>query len=118
MIDKLQDALSAQSEALVLRAVRQQAIASNIANVDTPGYKAVDFDFARALQAAIARSRGAPAPGAPVMQPQIASQPAADGNTVEMDAERARFADNAVRYEAALRALNGQIRMLLDAIRG
>jgi flagellar basal-body rod protein FlgB len=115
MIDKLQSALYAQSEALALRAVRQQAIASNIANADTPGYKAVDFDFARALQAAIRNPGRA---DAPKLQPLPATQPSADGNTVEMDAERARFADNAVRYEAALRALNGQIRTLLDAIRG
>ena len=115
MIDKLQSALQAQSEALVLRARRQQVIASNIANADTPGYKAVDFDFTRALQAAI-RSPGGT--DAPKLRPLRAAQPAADGNTVEMDAERARFADNAVRYEAALRTLNGQIRTLLDAIKG
>jgi flagellar basal-body rod protein FlgB len=115
MIDKLHSALHAQSEALVLRARRQQVIASNIANADTPGYKAVDFDFARALQAAIREPGRA---HAPKLQPQPAAQPAADANTVEMDVERARFADNAVRYEAALRTLNGQIRTLLDAIRG
>jgi flagellar basal-body rod protein FlgB len=115
MIDKLQNALQPQSEALVLRARRQQVIASNIANADTPGYKAVDFDFTRALQAAL---RDPGKADAPLLQPRAAAQPSADGNTVDMDAERARFADNAVRYEAALRALNGQIRMLLDAMRG
>jgi flagellar basal-body rod protein FlgB len=114
MMNRIEDALRAQSLALELRAHRQSVLASNIANAETPGYRAVDFDFARALRAALAR------PGAPLPrpQPQAEAQPAADGNTVDMDAERAKFADNAVRYEAALRALNGQIRTLLDAIRG
>jgi flagellar basal-body rod protein FlgB len=107
--------LQVQGEALVLRARRQQVLASNIANADTPGYKALDFDFGKALGEAIAR------PGAavgPRLQPQPAAQPSADGNTVDMDAERSKFADNALRYEAALRALNAQLRTLLDAIRG
>lgn len=113
MIDKLQSSLDLQGEALVLRARRQQVLAGNIANADTPGYKALDFDFARALESATRR------PGAELrLTPVAAAQPAADGNSVDMDAERARFADNAVRYEAALRALNGQIRTLLDAIKG
>ncbi|MCX7962306.1 MAG: flagellar basal body protein [Burkholderiales bacterium] len=114
MMNRIEDALRTQATALALRAHRQSVLASNIANADTPGYRAVDFDFARALREALARP-GAPAPR-PVPQP--AAQPSADGNTVDMDAERAKFADNAVRYEAALRALNGQIRTLLDAIRG
>ena len=48
-------------------------------------------------------------------QPSAAS---IDGNSVEMDAERSRFADNAVRYEASLRLLNGQIKSILSAITG
>jgi flagellar basal-body rod protein FlgB len=115
MIEKLQNALNAQGEALALRARRQQVIAANIANADTPGYKAVDFDFAKALNEAL-RKPGA-GDGARLYQTATA-QPSADANTVDMDAERAKFADNAVRYEAALRALNGRIRTLLDAIRG
>lgn len=114
MMNRIHDALRTQSLALELRAHRQSVLASNIANAETPGYRAADFDFARALRAALAR------PGAPLAraEPLPGAQPAADGNTVDMDAERAKFADNAVRYEAALRALNGQIRTLLDAIRG
>jgi flagellar basal-body rod protein FlgB len=117
MIGKLEAALKVQGEALVLRARRQQVLASNIANADTPGYKAVDFDFGKALGEALRRP-GAAAERALRLEAQPAAQPSADGNTVDMDAERAKFADNAVRYEAALRALNGQLRTLLDAIRG
>lgn len=119
MIDKLTTALQAQGNALVLRARRQELIASNIANAETPGYRAVDFDFARALQEA--NRPAAPGPAAPAalkLEYPRPAQPAADGNTVDMDAERAKFADNAIRYEAALRALNGQIRTMLDAIKG
>lgn len=114
MMNRIEDALHTQSLALVLRAHRQSVLATNIAHADTPGWRAVDFDFARALRAALAQ------PGAPLPRavPQPHAQPALDGNTVDMDAERAKFADNAVRYEAALRALNGQIRTLLDAIKG
>jgi len=119
MITKAADALRTQGDALLLRARRQEVIAGNIANADTPGYRAVDFDFARELAAATRRPGGAAAPLAPPRLQQIAAaQPSADGNTVDMDAERAKFADNAVRYEAALRALNGQLRTMLDAIKG
>lgn len=157
MIDKLSASLAAQANALVLRARRQEVIASNIANADTPGYRAADFDFAKALKAAgdgAAAGAGMIAPVVPVLPfddsasagaslpPRSAgappapglgagaalaalkldypkpAQPAADGNTVDMDAERAKFADNAIRYEAALRSLNSQIRTLTDAIKG
>ncbi len=116
MIDRIADSLRAQSEALALRAKRQQVIAGNIANADTPGYKAVDFDFGRALGEAL-RGAGNGSSRLNLLQTP-STQPSADGNTVDMDAERAKFADNALRYEAALRALNAQIRTLLDAIRG
>ncbi len=118
MIDRLDEYLSLQTSALRLRAERQGVIASNIANADTPNYKAVDFDFARALDAATRASGaigGAPAPTLLFRQPV---QDALDGNTVDMDGERARFADNAIRYEAALKALNAQIRSMLTALAG
>jgi len=70
---KLDQALSVQSTALALRVQRQQVLAANIANADTPGYKAVDFDFTRALRAAISPA-GDPA-HAPAGRP-AASAPA------------------------------------------
>ena len=45
-------------------------------------------------------------------------QPSIDGNTVDLDRERANFADNSVRYEATLRFINGSVRTILSAIRG
>lgn len=131
MINRIEQSLRFQGEALQLRAQRQQVLAANIANADTPGYKAQDFDFAKALQSSLGGSRvtqHATAPGhmrapfasgqSPTTGDSDAPQPAQDGNTVDMDQERTRFADNAVRYEATLRFLNGQIRTLLSAITG
>ena len=135
MIGRINESFQFHSASLRLRGERQQVLAANIANADTPGYKAVDFDFARALADAAGRAatsgspaltatakdhRGGGAGGgiAPTLQFRGASQGSIDGNSVEMDAERAAFADNAVRYEASLRFLNGQIRSLVSAITG
>ena len=140
MIGKLDQALQFNSNALRLRAERQQVLAANIANADTPGFKAVDFDFGRALEAAGRSSAATPrltanltasAPGhfggaagstsvstSAVLAYRTPSQGSIDGNSVEMDVERARFADNAVRYEASLKFLNGQIKTILSAIQG
>ncbi len=130
MIGKLDDTMEFQAQALKLRSYRQQLLASNIANSDTPNFKAVDFDFAAALRNASsgAQSLATTAPGhvsaagaAPAgakVQFRGASQPSIDGNTVDMDVERAQFVDNSVRYEAAVRFLNAQIRDLNSALKG
>lgn len=122
MIDQITSSLSFQSEALKLRAQRQQLLAANIANADTPNYKARDFDFARALEDA---AREAPRlAGRSPQTAQIAvrerteGKQGLDGNTVDLDTERVQFADNALRYEATLRFINGKLRTLLSAIQG
>ena len=119
MADRLDSLLQFNADALRLRSERQALLATNIANADTPGYKAVDFDFAKALSEAshAARSGSGALPAKPALLYRQPSQPSLDGNSVEMDAERAQFADNTVRYEAALRFLNGQIRTLLEALK-
>lgn len=116
MIDRIEQSLKFQGEALRLRSQRQQTIASNIANADTPGYKAVDFDFSRSLTEAL--KPGARATAQPRTEERAGAVANADGNTVDMDTERAAFLDNAVRYEATLRFLNGKIRTMLTAIQG
>lgn len=123
--------LDAHAQALDLLALRQKVLGANIANADTPGYKARDFDFAAALADAreslaspAARLResagGAAASAASTVNLlwRNADQPSLDGNTVELDRERAAFADNAVRYEATLRFINHDVRTLLAAITG
>jgi flagellar basal-body rod protein FlgB len=133
MVNSLDTALRFQEQALKLGSQRQQLIASNIANSDTPRYKAADINFADALKQAESNTpKGVvlqtTAPGhiastaGQVVLAQTTyrtpTQAAQDGNTVEMDVERAQFADNTVRYEAAFRFLNQQIKTLLSAIQG
>lgn len=137
MINKLDDSMRFHQEALSLRAYRQQVIASNVANADTPGYKARDVDFRTALGNALGQAAG-PQPAVPLratsaahLQPagetvpgggqlayRSAVQPSVDGNTVDMDVERAHFADNALHYEANLTFISGQLKTLLAAIQG
>jgi flagellar basal-body rod protein FlgB len=148
MLDRLADSLDFQAQALVLRSERQRLIASNIANADTPGYVAREMDFASALRQASSRlasadagnrlatgSATAPAGTLAATQPghlagtggagasapltyALAAQTNLDRNSVDMDRERASFADNTVKYEATLRFINGQVRTMLSAITG
>lgn len=133
-IDRMTATLDFQASALTLQAQRAKVLASNIANADTPNYQAKDFDFTQALSQATqaagqssnvpARTNPAHLPAqavtgpAPVLQYRQPLQAALDGNTVDLDTERAAFAENSVRYEASLRFLNGQIRTMLSAING
>lgn len=120
MINRLDELLNFHQQALNLRGLRQQVLASNIANADTPGYKARDIDFAAALKTALAQpAAGAGgAAAAPAVLYRTVVQPSVDGNTVDMDVERAHFAENAVHYEASLTFLNSQIKTMLAAIQG
>ena len=123
-----------QQTALNLRAARQELIASNIANVDTPNYKAKDIDFASALEGALngngqklqvvttsqqhlMGATGENVMGAPV-QYRNPLQPSADGNTVDMDVEQAQFANNALRYEASLTFVSNDVKNVLAALQG
>ena len=125
MINRLTNSLSFQTEALVLRAERQRLIASNIANADTPGYVSRDFDFGKALRGATSSASHAdslsagrrPGRTSPELRYATPSQTNLDGNTVDMDRERAAFADNAIKYESTLRFINGSVRTMLDAMK-
>lgn len=136
MIDKLDASLRFHQEALNLRARRQEVLSVNIAQADTPNFKARDFDFNSALAQAVERGqrgqRGQSLPMAGTSGRHLASAPAGaadaellyrtpvqsslDGNTVEMDVERVNFADNAMRYEANLAVLGSKIKTLLAAV--
>jgi flagellar basal-body rod protein FlgB len=138
MITRLSDGLDFQAQALNLRSERQRLLSSNIANADTPGYHARDLDFASALREATGRAtpgmagaaavaalrQGNPAFGSATaasvethLRYAAPSQSNLDGNTVDMDRERASFADNSVKYEATLRFINGHVRTMLDAMK-
>lgn len=133
MIERIDEALGVHQRVLSLRAYRQQVLASNIANADTPHYKARDIDFRASLQAAsggtsgpLALVRTAPrhlpagggAPAGTRLQYRTETQSSVDGNTVDMDVERAAFAENAIQYEASLTFINGLLRTLQTALQG
>lgn len=129
-IDK---ALGIHAQALELRGRRAEILAANLANADTPHYKARDIDFKSTLTHALGRqgdtvSLRATQPG----HVQSAGQPSAtdellyrtphqsslDGNTVDTQVEQAQFTQNALQYQASLSFLSGKIRSLMTAIRG
>ncbi|MBF8222248.1 MULTISPECIES: flagellar basal body rod protein FlgB [Halomonadaceae] len=134
MIDQLSESLRFHQEALSLRNQRHEVLASNIANADTPNYKARDFDFASELSRVMSQGRAAgaglglattsarhlpgqgPASGLNDLLYRVPDQPSLDGNTVDMDRERTQFADNAVRYQAALTLINSRIQGLKNAM--
>jgi flagellar basal-body rod protein FlgB len=118
MIDGLDRMMQFQSDALKLRSYRQELLSANIANSDTPNYKAVDFDFASALKSARTAGSGNGTGSVPDLQYRVPAQFSLDGNSVEMDAERAKFAENTIRYEAAMRTLTAQIKTMLAAVQG
>jgi flagellar basal-body rod protein FlgB len=147
MLNKIADSLQFSTDTLQLRARRQEVLTSNIANVDTPNYKAVDFDFKSALANLGNKAAGSPSMNSSVnttagqsglMQTHAGHigggggngkmstaamlefrrnvNPAMDNNTVDIEKERAAFAENAVKYEAAIRSINGKISTLKSAM--
>lgn len=143
MFAQMTNGLDFHAKALVVRAERQRVIASNIANADTPGYVARDVNFKDAMNAAMGKSPALQSTAATASSADtthashipltagsgtlgngsglaygVQTQPSMDGNSVDMDRERANFVDNAVRYESTLRFINGQSRTILSAIQG
>ncbi len=127
--------LGVHADALRVRSQRAELIANNLANADTPGFKARDVDFRAALAASgygdasgglalsttQGRHVGGPAAlgGAdPALQYRQPLAPSLDGNTVDVQVEQASFAENAVRYQATLTFINSRLRGLMTAITG
>lgn len=130
MTIKFDNALGIHPQALMLREKRGEVLAANLANADTPHFKARDLDFKSVLSSArgsarqnLTRTR--PGHLTPDMQMMGASikyrepyNASLDGNTVEAQVEQARYAQNAVQYQASLRFINGRFAGLMTAIRG
>jgi flagellar basal-body rod protein FlgB len=133
MIDRLSQDFSFLQTAIDLREQRQQVLASNIANADTPNYKARDFRFGEALSNAMGQSLSLPDTPLTLTSPRhIAGQaagvdtapllyrqplqPSLDGNTVDMNTERVQFADNTLRYQADLTLISQRIKTMLAAV--
>lgn len=120
--------LGVHEAALLYRAKRTEVLAGNLANADTPNYKARDLDFATALDRSAAAAslnttdaRHLRAPAAAhdaALKYRNPHQPSLDGNTVEADLELARYAENAVSYQASLLFVNGKISTLRAALTG
>lgn len=118
------------SQAVVLRGQRAEILARNMANADTPGYKARDVDFKQiigresALTSSIRTtnkrhiSSNEGSVSHATLKYRNPLQPSLDGNTVDLQTERSEFMRNALQYQAFLRFLNGKINGLMTAIRG
>ncbi|AIO69808.1 MULTISPECIES: flagellar basal body rod protein FlgB [pseudomallei group] len=109
--------------ALKLRAERTKMLASNLANLDTPGYQARDLDFKASMAAAAGSGRrgdafGAALDGEATLGYRVPYQPAQDGNTVELGVEQAAFAQNAADFQTSLTFLNLKLKGLQAAITG
>lgn len=100
---------SMHERALALRAYRQEILASNIANADTPNYKAVDIDIKQALKS------NTPLSQVPV-QFSVTSNAGVDGNTVDMDMERVKFAENSLMYEFAVDKVKEKYKSMIDLL--
>ena len=123
--------LGINEAALTLRSKRSELLAANLANADTPNYKAQDIDFQSLLSecqnprdaAALETTRsnhigGDNALANPSPMYRTPMQPAVDGNTVDTEVEKAAFMENSLQYQATLRFIDGSIKTLRTAIRG
>ncbi|EDZ67870.1 flagellar basal-body rod protein FlgB [Nitrosococcus oceani AFC27] len=123
-------ALGIYPQAVTLGSRRAEVLAANLANGDTPGYKARDIDFKAALQQA--QGQGLPLqathaghvshslgqfPGGEALY-RIPQQASLDGNTVDSQVEHSEFMQNALQYQASLHFLSGKFKGLLSALRG
>ncbi|MCC6301912.1 MAG: flagellar basal body rod protein FlgB [Gammaproteobacteria bacterium] len=130
MVSRIDDAFGINAKALETFGRRAEVLAGNMANADTPGYKARDIDFKSVLggvmknELPLAKTAGghmATAGGGlsnGELLYRVPLQPSADGNTVDMQMEQAQFAQNAIRYQTSITFLDGTIKNLLSAIRG
>lgn len=120
MADPFSNYLGIHGTALALREQRLQMLASNLANADTPGFKAQDMDFNAALQAATQSglSVGVSSAVAAATYERPSSQPSIDGNTVDANREKAVFGQSAVEYRASLMFAESKTRSMLTAITG
>jgi len=116
-------------QALIYRSKRAEVLASNMANADTPGYRARDFDF-KSILSNLNMSAGHvkqthsqhigfdKTPASVALSYRTPNSASLDGNTVDTQVEQAKYAQNAMDYQTSLRFLNGKISGYLSALRG
>jgi flagellar basal-body rod protein FlgB len=124
--------LGVHGDALLFRAKRMEVLAANLANADTPRYLARDMEFgavlrdvsgsfANASRLSVTNARHievAPLAAQSALKYRVPHQPSLDGNTVESELELARYAENAVSYQASLMFATGKISTLRSALAG
>lgn len=131
-LKNLTDSIAFYSTAIDLRTQRHQVLASNVANADTPQYKARDFDFRQAMQNALANQPAAgglalAATAAAHLQGNVGAAPvnlqyrgdvqsAVDGNTVDMDVERSQMTDNAMQYQILTQLISDEFKGMKEAL--
>jgi len=131
MQTRLDKEVGFMEQGLRLRSQRQQVLATNIANADTPNYKAQDIDFNQAMKAALSNTSssaglatthpqhvGGTNGGAAKVQTRNQVQNSADGNTVDMDVEQSQFAENALQYETLVTMINGTFKNINSVMQG
>lgn len=124
-------ALGVHERAMLLRAQRAEVLANNIANADTPNYKARDIDFKAVLagednKMSMPMAETQPGHVSDFIEPNLAAdmlyrtptQPSVDGNTVDLQQEMARYSDNAVHFQSSFTLLNNKFKGLMSAIKG
>lgn len=128
----LEQKISVISQAMNLRTQRHQVLASNIANADTPNYKARDFSFESAMRNAmsgnttaggvgLARTsaghmEGSSNGGPAALMYRADVQSAVDGNTVDMDVERSNITENALQYQILTQLISEQFKGMRSAL--
>ncbi|MBE0509913.1 MAG: flagellar basal body rod protein FlgB [Chromatiales bacterium] len=134
-MSKLDNAFGMHELALKLRSQRMEVLASNLANADTPGYKAKDIDFkavlssyqngaassaqaSKGMKVTHERHLGASDGMAAETLYRNPLQPSLDGNTVDAHVEKGKFMENALQYQATLSFIDSRIQSLRKAIRG
>lgn len=124
-------ALGIHADALRVRSQRSEMLASNLANADTPGYKARDIDFQAALEMARSNQSGGlnathekhfqtqpDDSSSPAVKYRTVIQDSLDGNTVDEQIEQSQFMQNAVQYQASLEFLGSSFQGMTKALRG
>jgi flagellar basal-body rod protein FlgB len=117
-MDKLDTSFNFHQTSLRILGQRQSILASNIANEDTPGYRARDIPFATTLNQMLSKQTEASSGLALIPQFRQAVQPSADGNTVDSNIERQQFIDNAIRYETSLTLMRSDVKDMLLVLQG
>lgn len=130
-----ENALGIHQNALALRSQRAEVLASNIANADTPGYKARDVDFKSVLENSALVNVNVPSvnsltrtnskhiqvnasENSSEILYRVPNQSSLDGNTVDEQIEKSAFAENALRYQASITFLDGKFKGMMAALKG